>query len=92
MDSVSWKDTVYQRILDEETLGLENRLKSNPGLTKREIEGQLKHLYILESTELGGRGDGVGEAQLQATIAAYEGFLARWKNDENEARNTKESH
>ena len=78
MSSVAdWKNVKYNETLEEELRGLQRRRNANPSLTVEDIEGVLKHLYILYGGE-GDRGE-VQELARAATIAAYESFIADWK-------------
>ena len=78
--SDNWQDTTYTETFETELRGLERRRAATPGCTAADIEGTLKHLYIMDGADWGGRG-GVQDTQMAATIAAYEHFLACWKND-----------
>lgn len=54
--------------------------------TIEEAKGVLKHLYIQEGNDQGGRGE-LQDICLSALIAAYESFIAHWEYD-----NKKQSH
>jgi hypothetical protein len=76
--SEQWRETKYADTFDEELRGLERRRAAQPGCTVEDIEGILKHLYIMDGADWGGRGD-VQDTVMAATIAAYEHFIAQWK-------------
>jgi hypothetical protein len=75
--SQDWRDTKYDETFEEELRGLERRRAADPNCTLADIEGTLKHLYIMDRADWGGRG-GVQDVTMAATIAAYEHFIARW--------------
>ena len=76
--SEQWRETKYTETFDAELRGLERRRAAEPGCTVEDIEGILKHLYIMDGADWGGRGD-VQDTAMAATIAAYEHFIAQWK-------------
>jgi len=76
--SNDWWDIKYQETFEAELRGLERRRAADPSCTITDIEGTLKHLYIMDGADWGGRGS-VQDASIAATIAAYEHFLACWK-------------
>jgi hypothetical protein len=80
--SQEWQDVKYTEIFEEELRGLERRRAADPRCTLADIEGTLKHLYIMDGADWGGRG-GVQDTTMAATIAAYEHFIAHWKAEEN---------
>jgi len=77
--SHEWQDKKYTETFEDELRGLERRRAANPNCTIADIEGTLKHLYIMDGADWGGRG-GVQDAVMAATIAAYEHFLADWRS------------
>ena len=76
--SVAWKEVKYAETFEEELRGLERRRAADPNCTVEDIEGTLRHLYIMEGADQGGRGS-VQDAAMSATIAAHEQFISRWK-------------
>jgi hypothetical protein len=76
--STEWQDRKYAETFEEELRGLERRRAADPACTIDDLEGILKHLYIMDGADWGGRG-GVQDAAMAATIAAYEHFIARWR-------------
>jgi len=78
--SSEWQNIKYNETFEEELRGLERRRAADPRCTIADIEGTLKHLYIMDGADWGGRG-GVQDAAMAATIAAYEHFLARWRSE-----------
>jgi hypothetical protein len=77
-ESDNWRDLKYQETFDQELRGLERRRAADPTCTVEDIEGTLKHLYIMDGADWGGRGE-LQDLVLNATIAAYEHFIAEWK-------------
>ena len=76
--STEWQDITYNETFEGELRGLQRRRAGDPALTVGDIEGTLKHLYIMDGADQGGRG-GVQDLTMAATIAAYEHFIAAWK-------------
>jgi hypothetical protein len=77
-ESDNWRDQKYQETFDQELRGLERRRAADPACTVEDIEGTLKHLYIMDGADWGGRGE-LQDTILYATIAAYEHFITEWK-------------
>jgi hypothetical protein len=75
--SVEWRDLTYEKTFEQELRGLRRR-ESDPACTVEDLEGTLKHLYIMDGADWGGRGE-LQDIVMAATIAAYEHFIARWK-------------
>jgi hypothetical protein len=73
--SADWRDATYREALETELRGLRRRLESDPRCTADELEGTLKHLYVMEGSDWAGRGE-VQNAGLSACIAAYEEIIA----------------
>jgi hypothetical protein len=80
--SVEWRDVKYEETFEQELRGLRRRRESDPSCTVEDLEGLLRHLYIMDGADWGGRGD-VQDTIMAATIAAYEFFIARWKAENN---------
>jgi hypothetical protein len=78
--SSEWRDIKYAETFEEELRGLERRRASDPSCTIADLEGTLRHLYIMDGADWGGRGD-VQDTILAATIAAYEHYIAMWKKN-----------
>jgi len=76
--SPEWRQIKYNETFEGELRGLERRRAADPHCTIADIEGTLKHLYIMDGADWIGRGD-VQDTVMAATIAAYEHFLASWK-------------
>ena len=80
--STEWKDRKYTETFEQELRGLERRRACDPNCTIADLEGTLKHLYIMDGSDWLGRG-GVQDAVMAATIAAYEHFIADWRAEKN---------
>ena len=78
--STEWRDVTYRETFEGELRGLQRRRESDPALTVGDIEGTLRHLYILDGADHDGRG-GVQDLTMAATIAAHEHFIALWKTE-----------
>jgi hypothetical protein len=77
-ESVEWRDLKYEEVFEQEIRGLTRRRKTDAGCTVEDLEGILRHLYIMDGSDWYGRGS-VQDITMAATIAAYEQFIARWK-------------
>jgi len=78
--SKKWQDALYAETYDRELRGLERRRAADPCCTVEDIKGTLKHLYIMDGADWGGRG-AVQDTSIAATIAAYEYFIENWQKD-----------
>ena len=76
--SEEWREIKYRQTFEEETRGLTRRREADPGCKVEDLQGILKHLYIMDGADQGGRGE-VQDTIMAATIAAYEHFIAQWK-------------
>ena len=68
---------MYAETYEREIRGLERRRAADPNCTAEDIKGALKHLYIMDGADWGGRGP-VQDTAIAATIAAYENFIENW--------------
>jgi hypothetical protein len=73
-----WREDLYAKTYDQETLGLERRRTADPSCTAADIEAVLRSLYVLDGADWLGRGE-VQDIAMAATIAAYEHAVARWR-------------
>jgi hypothetical protein len=80
--SVEWRDIKYEEIFEQELRGLKRRRETDPRCTVEDIEGILRHLYIMDGADWYGRGD-VQDTTMAATIAAHEHFITQWKSEGN---------
>jgi len=76
--SQEWQDKKFAETFESELRGLERRRAADPNCTIADIEGTLKHLYIMDGADHDGRGS-VQDAVMAATIAAYERFISCWQ-------------
>jgi len=76
--SDEWQEIKYKEVFEQETRGLERRLAADPSCKAEDLEAILKHLYIMEGADIGGRGT-LQDIILAATIAAYERFIHNLK-------------
>jgi NDP-sugar pyrophosphorylase family protein len=72
--SDDWQEVKYNEIFEQETRGLIRRFDSDPGCKIEDFQAILKSLYIMEDSDIGGRGR-LQDTILAATIAAYEQFI-----------------
>ena len=78
--SEKWRDSLYAETYEIEIRGLKLRRAADQRCTAEDIEGALKHLYIMDGADWGGRGP-VQDTSLAATIAAYEHFIENWRSE-----------
>ncbi|MCL2069952.1 MAG: hypothetical protein FWH19_03070 [Treponema sp.] len=76
--SVDWKDAKYNEVFEEELRGLSRRREFDSGCTVKDLEAVLRNLYIMEGSDINGRGQ-LQDTIMAARIAAYERFIAEWK-------------
>ncbi|MDR1899309.1 MAG: hypothetical protein LBQ55_04815 [Treponema sp.] len=76
--SVEWRDIKYRETFEQEFRGLRRRREADPACTVESLEGTLKHLYVMDGADWGGRGE-LQDIVMAATIAAYEEFIAEWR-------------
>jgi hypothetical protein len=76
--SKEWQNIKYKETFDDETRGLERRLKADPNCKIEDLLGILKSLYIMDGQDHDGRGT-LQDTVMAATIAAYEQFITNWK-------------
>jgi hypothetical protein len=77
--TVSWQDEKYREVFEGIVRGLDRRRALDPDFALADAEGMLAHLYVLEGNNQLGRGK-PDEISLEATISAYEHYIAEWKN------------
>ncbi|HOX31903.1 MAG TPA: hypothetical protein PLB91_06195 [Spirochaetales bacterium] len=78
MESVDWRDEKYREVYELTLTGLERRRSVDPGFSRADAEGTLRHLYIQDGNDWVGRGP-LQDIIVAATIAAHEHFIAEWK-------------
>ncbi len=74
MSSTEWRERLYSRTFDEILEGLEAIYAEKGEASLEQVRGALRHLYILEGNDQGGRGERE-DAVLRAQVAAHEAFL-----------------
>jgi hypothetical protein len=79
-ETTEWVDEKYDRVYRQELTGLERRRANDPACTVDDIAGTLKNLYIFDGNNWDGRSE-VYQTEINATIAAYEHFIAEWKKE-----------
>ncbi len=78
MASIEWRDRAYEETYEAVLAALGARRTADPAFSVGDAEGVLKHLYVREGNDDGSRGM-LRDAELEATIAAYEQFIFKWK-------------
>jgi hypothetical protein len=81
----SYIDERYDDTFESVRSSLEAMIRTNPDVTEQHIRGILKNLYIRQGNDWTGRG-AIGNAGLDASIAAYECILAELKYRSNEEK------
>jgi hypothetical protein len=72
-----WKERKFDEVYRACLAGLERQRRTDPSFTAETARGVLEHLYIQEGNDWTGRGE-VQDIQIEASISAYERFLADW--------------
>jgi len=78
MSTTTWRDVKYTEIFEDTMRGLYLRLQKDPSFTKEELDGIIKHLYVMDGNDQYGRGE-IQDLAIQASIAAHEQFREEWK-------------
>ena len=73
-----WQEKAYKETFEEEMRGLTRRRESDPSCKLEDLEGTLKHLYVLGGCDHDGRGT-LQDILISARIAAHESFIAEWR-------------
>lgn len=81
---VEWREEKYREIYESNLKGLERRRERDPEFGLADAEGTLRHLYIQSGNDQDGRGE-LQAIVMEATIAAYEAFLAAWRAERPKA-------
>ncbi|MBQ5780840.1 MAG: hypothetical protein IIW10_02685 [Spirochaetaceae bacterium] len=80
MENENWLDEHFRSLFEDEMRVLERRRAGDPSLTIEDLEGSLQSLYSAQGADWEGRGP-VADAAIDASIAAYEAFIERWKKE-----------
>ncbi len=78
-----WRHQVYQSTFDMTLAALEDRREKDNNFDIQQMEGLLETEYINQGNDWDGRGE-LFHLKQDATIAAYEHFLAEWRKTLNE--------
>jgi hypothetical protein len=78
VSSPEWRDRAYHDAFERTLTGLGARRRVDPSFTVEDAEGVLRNLYVQEGNDWIGRGL-LQDAVLEATIAAYEHYIAEWR-------------
>ena len=77
----SWEEELFQRVLESRLLLLEERRRKDPDFSVEDVEKVLSDSYRRQGLGWAGKSP-VQEITEAATVAAYEIFLSRWKEEE----------
>ena len=80
MDIAAWREETYRRIFDSTLQYIKNMRSTDPAFGIQELENLLQSEYDLQGLAWEGRGE-VGEIRIEATIAAMQQELVRWKKE-----------
>jgi hypothetical protein len=75
-----WAEHLFDEVFTMMLAKLAQRREVDPTVTIRMLEAELSTQYVCEGNDWGGRGP-VYRARQSAVIAAYEEFLARWRDE-----------
>jgi hypothetical protein len=73
-----WKEERYREVYDAVCTQLEKQ-KAEGKLTKEQLRGLLESAYVNQGNDFAGRGEAMN-ITIDATVAAYECFLADWQD------------
>lgn len=80
MDIAAWREETYRRIFESTVQYIKNMRSTDPAFGIQELENLLQSEYDLQGLAWEGRGE-VGEIRIEATIAAMQQELVRWKKE-----------
>jgi hypothetical protein len=80
LSSTEWREKSYEDAFQGALSGLAARRRTDPSFSIGDAEGTLRHLYVQEGNDQGGRGP-LQDAILEATIAAYERYIELWRKE-----------
>ena len=80
MDIAAWREETYRRIFESTVQYIKNMRSTDPDFGIQELENLLQSEYDLQGLAWDGRGE-VGEIRIEATIAAMQQELVRWKKE-----------
>ena len=78
VSTTEWKEKTYDDTYDKTQRSLVRRRADDPSFDLESARGVLKHLYIQDGNDWGGRGE-LQDIVMKATLDAYEHFLSRWE-------------
>lgn len=73
-----WREEKYDEVFESALRGLKRRREVDPAYGIADAEGALRHLYVQDGNDQGGRGE-LQDIILAATIAAHEHHIVEWK-------------
>lgn len=80
MENKNWLDDHFRSLFEDEMRVLERRRASDSSLTIEDLQGSLESLYSAQGADWEGRGP-VADAAIDASVAAYEAFIEKWKKE-----------
>lgn len=81
MSSTAWMGLKYDETFAETLRSLERRRAEDPSFTLEDARGVLKHMYVNDGNDWGGRGELQGII-LKAIIDAHESFIQAWGSEQ----------
>lgn len=78
-----WEERRFDEIFDQTMHHLKQLRAHDPGFNLEKLKGMLEAEYVNQGNDWAGRGE-VGNISSEATIAAYQQYLARWEKEEKE--------
>ena len=78
---VEWKDKTYDDTYGKTLKSLQRRRAEDRSFDFESARGVLKHLYMQDGNDWGGRGE-LQDIVMKATVDAYEHFLSQWESAE----------
>lgn len=80
MDNSNWRETAYKSKFESAVKFIRNMRATDPAFTIKDLEAMLQSEYNREGLAWDGRGE-VVEISIQATIAAMQQELLKWKKE-----------
>jgi hypothetical protein len=80
MDITEWREKAYKNIFDSTLIYIKNMRENDEHFSINDLEAMLQSEYDRQGLAWDGRGE-VGEINIEATIAAMQQEVTRWKKE-----------
>jgi hypothetical protein len=81
MEITEWREAAYKKMFDSAVSFIQQHRQSDPTFNIHDLEAMLQSEYDRQGLAWDGRGE-VVEINIEATIAAIQQELIKWRNEE----------